>query len=61
MLRKGIENMSLKNDILGSWIMVEHISEGNINVNDKKIISFTELENDNYYQLFNNEIKKCEH
>ncbi|MGT2743881.1 hypothetical protein ACVRW4_00785 [Streptococcus phocae subsp. phocae] len=61
MIRKGIENMSLKTDILESWIMVEHISEGNININDKKIISFTELENDNYYKLLNNEIKKCGH
>lgn len=28
--------MNKKNDILESWIMVEHLSEGDINLKDKK-------------------------
>ncbi len=29
--------MNKKNDILESWIMVEHLSEGDINLKDKAI------------------------
>lgn len=31
--------MNKKNDILESWIMVEHLSEGDINLKDKNIDS----------------------
>lgn len=35
--------MNNKNDILESWIMVEHLSEGDINLNDKAILTFSGL------------------
>ena len=41
-----------KENILNAWIMCEHLSEGNINLKDKKIRSFTELVNNNYYDFF---------
>ena len=41
-----------KENILNAWIMCEHLSEGNINLKDKKIRSFTELNNNNYYDFF---------
>ena len=40
-----------KENILNAWIMCEHLSEGNINLKDKKIKSFTELINNNYYDF----------
>lgn len=36
--------MNKKNDILESWIMVEHLSEGDINLKDKNILTFTSIE-----------------
>lgn len=41
-----------KDNILNTWIMCEHLSEGNINIRDKKIKSFTNLINNNYYDFF---------
>ena len=41
-----------KENILNAWIMCEHLSEGNMNLKDKKIRSFTELINNNYYDFF---------
>lgn len=32
--------MSRKENILNAWIMVEHLTEGNINIRDKSIKSF---------------------
>ena len=50
--------MSKKDNILESWIMVEHLSEGDINLKDKSIITFGELEDSNYYDLLLGEIQK---
>lgn len=50
--------MSKKDNILESWIMVEHLSEGDINLKDKSIITFGELEDSNYYDLLTGEIQK---
>ncbi|MBS6115929.1 AAA domain-containing protein [Thomasclavelia spiroformis] len=50
--------MSKKSDVLESWIMVEHLSEGDINLNDKSIITLSNLEDENYYELFIREIQK---
>ena len=47
--------MDKKKNILEAWIMVEHLSEGDINSEDKhlkKISSYI----DDYYTLFKNEI-----
>lgn len=38
--RMGEGLMNKKNDILESWIMVEHLSEGDINLKDKAILNF---------------------
>ena len=50
--------MSKKSDVLESWIMVEHLSEGDINLNDKSIITLSNLGDENYYDLFIREIQK---
>lgn len=50
--------MNGKNDVLESWIMVEHLSEGDINLKDKSIITLSNLEDENYYALFMCEIQK---
>lgn len=50
--------MSKKNDVLESWIMVEHLSEGEINLNDKTMITLSNLKDENYYNLFIREIQK---
>ena len=35
--------MNQKEKILESWIMVEHLSEGDINLRDKNILTFQDL------------------
>lgn len=50
--------MSKKSDVLESWIMVEHLSEGDINLNDKTVITLSNLEEENYYDLFMREMQK---
>lgn len=47
-----------KNRILDAWIMVEHLSEGDIKSSDIKKDLWNKLEEDNYYQLFKNELNK---
>ena len=50
--------MNKKNDILESWIMVEHLSEGDINLKDKAILNFNDLQRQDYYSLLADEIQK---
>ena len=50
--------MDEKRDILDAWIMVEHLSEGNINKKDKQIKEFIDFENEDFYDLFSKEIEK---
>lgn len=47
-----------KNKILESWIMVEHLSEGNIKSNDKSFRIFDPPEKDDYFSLLTEEMKK---
>ena len=47
-----------KNKILEAWIMVEHLSEGVINVKDKSILTLDNLEERDFYSLFQYEMKK---
>jgi len=47
-----------KNKILEAWIMVEHLSEGDISVNDKSILTLDDLQGQDFYSLFLQEIKK---
>ena len=50
--------MNRKENILDAWIMVEHLSEGDINVRDKAIKLFDDSEDIDFYSLFQNEMKK---
>ena len=50
--------MNNKNDILESWIMVEHLSEGNINLNDKAILTFSGLWQQDYYAVMLDKMNK---
>ena len=47
-----------KQKILESWIMVEHLSEGDINLNDKAILTLDDLQGQDFYSLFLHEIEK---
>lgn len=46
-----------KKKILDAWIMVEHLSEGDINLKNKEVLRFDELKNDDFHSLFINKIK----
>lgn len=50
--------MNGKENILDAWIMVEHLSEGDINVRDQSLKMFENLEKEDYYTLLSNQIKK---
>lgn len=50
--------MSTKEKILESWIMVEHLSEGDINKNDKSLLGFDDLKEKDYYTLFQTKIEE---
>lgn len=47
-----------KQKILESWIMVEHLSEGDIGLNDKAILTLNDLREQDFYSLFLHEIEK---
>lgn len=47
-----------KQKILESWIMVEHLSEGDISLNDKAILTLDDLQGQGFYSLFLHEIEK---
>lgn len=49
--------MNQKEKILESWIMVEHLSEGDIKLGDTKLLNFQYLKNDDFYDLFKKNIK----
>ena len=49
--------MNQKEKILESWIMVEHLSEGDTNLRDTKLLTFQYLKNDDFYDLFKKNIK----
>lgn len=50
--------MVKKEKILEAWIMVEHLSEGDINVKDKSILTLADLRGQDFYSLFFHEIAK---
>lgn len=50
--------MNRKEDILDAWIMVEHLSEGDINLREESVKLLENLENEDYYTLFLTQIKK---
>lgn len=47
-----------KNKILEAWIMVEHLSEGDISVKDKSIHTLDDLQEQDFYSLFQHEMEK---
>ena len=49
--------MNQKEKILESWIMVEHLSEGDINLRDSKLFTFQYPKDDDFYDLFKKKIK----
>ena len=40
------------NSILDAWIMVEHLSEGEINLNDRKVLLLNDLTDKKYKKYF---------
>ena len=50
--------MIKKDRILESWIMVEHLSEGDISLKDKAILTMDDLQGQDFYSLFLHEIQK---
>ena len=50
--------MIKKDKILESWIMVEHLSEGDINLKDKAIFTLNDLQGQDFYSLLLHEIEK---
>ena len=49
-----------KNKILESWIMVEHLSEGDIGLNDKAILTLNDLQETQTYFFKNGKPRKVE-
>lgn len=47
-----------KDRILEAWIMVEHLSEGDINVKDKSVLTLDDLREQDFYTLFQTEMEK---
>lgn len=47
-----------KRKILDAWIMVEHLSEGDISLNDKTILNLSDLQGQDFYSLFEQGIEK---
>ncbi len=45
-----------KKQILEAWIMLEHLSEGDISLKDKKNLKFDELVGDDYYNFFQHKV-----
>ena len=50
--------MDKKERILEAWIMVEHLSEGDLKLSDKYLKKIEILEDCNYYSLLNLEIQR---
>lgn len=44
--------MAEKDKILEEWIMVEHLSEGDISVKDKSILTLDHLQGQDFYSMF---------
>lgn len=50
--------MTEKDKILEAWIMVEHLSEGDISIRDKSILTLDDLRGQDFYSLFLHEMQK---
>lgn len=50
--------MTGKDKILEAWIMVEHLSEGDISISDQSIFTLENLQGQDFHSLFLNEMKK---
>ncbi len=43
-----MQNMTEKNKILEAWIMVEHLSEGDISLRDKSVLTLDDLQGQDF-------------
>lgn len=50
--------MDEKKNILESWIMVEHLSEGDISLKEKSNVTFAELQDGNYHTMMEETMRK---
>ncbi len=50
--------MTGKDKILEAWIMVEHLSEGDISINDQSVLTLEDLQEQDFHSLFLYEMKK---
>lgn len=50
--------MDEKSNIIDAWIMIEHLSEGDIKLRDKDILTLSDLNNRDYYSLFKETMAK---
>ena len=50
--------MIKKENLLEAWIMVEHLSEGDINLHKSEIRSLNGLQGQDFYSLFLRELSK---
>ena len=50
--------MIKKENLLEAWIMVEHLSEGDINLHKSEIRSLDSLQGQDFYSLFLRELSK---
>lgn len=53
-----MQNMTEKDKILEAWIMVEHLSEGDISLRDKSVLTLDDLHGQDFYSLFFLEMQK---
>jgi len=47
-----------KKKILESWIMVEHLSEGDIDKNDKSLLNFGDMEQNDYHSFILSKLRE---
>lgn len=50
--------MTGKDKILDAWIMVEHLSEGDISVKDKSVLTLDDMQGADFYSMFLHEMEK---
>lgn len=50
--------MTEKENILEAWIMVEHLSEGDINIRDKSVLTLDDLQGQDFYSLFREKMRR---
>lgn len=57
-MKERIQKIIEKDKILEAWIMVEHLSERDISIKDKSVLTLDDLQGQDFYSLFQQEIEK---